>query len=443
MSYFGTDGIRKKAEELTPALLKAIAKGLADYAESLGKDGTIKVLLGGDTRESTEWILSELETDLESLGLDFGSVGVFPTPGISHVFYEMGFDFAIDVTASHNPWTDNGIKIMERGKTSGIKLSEKGREFVDKAIDEKIDYKTVAVAMREDLHDEAVDIYKKHLESFAEGADFTGLKIGLDCANGATGVIGGEIFEKLGAKVFVINNDTNYGRNINNDCGSTHIETIAKFVVENNLDFGMAFDGDGDRILMVDKNGQVVDGDEMIVIVAEHLGLDKVAATVMANQGLLEWAKKKDVYVEVTPVGDSHVAAAMREKNILIGGEQNGHVVLPHQPTGDGMATGLMISGIIAKTGKGLDELAAAMKKLPQVTINITASAEQKETLKNSESAKKILLEYNEKLATISGRLLVRPSGTEALVRITMWGEDETKIQTLVEELADALKGTL
>ena len=436
MSYFGTDGIRKKASEFTPEFLRAVAKGLANYGESLKPEGGIKVLIGGDTRESSEAMIRDFEEAFESLGVEYGSVGVLSTPAISYVFYEMGFDFAIDITASHNPWTDNGIKIFERGSKGSIKLSDAGREFIEKAIEAGQDYPVVATELRENLHDEAVEIYLEHLRSFVGDASFAGMKIGLDCANGATSVVNKRIFEEFGAEVMLINCNENYGQVINKDCGSTHIEALQKIVVENHLDFGAAFDGDGDRVLMVDKNGDAVDGDQMIVILAESMGLKSAAVTVMANQGIFDWAKRTGVSLEVTPVGDENVAEAMRTKGIMIGGEQSGHVILPNEATGDGMATALVIAAVIAKNGKSLDELASSMTRFPQITVNIRATEKQKAMLKTSNKIKSLLLEYDQKIAANNGKLLVRPSGTESLVRITVWGKDEAKITTLADELA-------
>ncbi len=438
MKYFGTDGIRQKAEKFTPEFLTRIVAGLVDYAGD-----NIKVLLGGDTRESTEWILADLESACETFGVEYGNVGVLPTPAINYCFYAMGFDFAIDVTASHNPYIDNGIKILERGKTSGQKLCDEGCKTIEKAIDSEKTYALASPTLREDLHEEAVNLYKEHLKNYLGTTDFTGLKIGMDCANGATSVVNKTIFEELGATVELINADENFGQKINNNCGSTHLEPLKELVTSKNLDFGVAYDGDGDRCLMVNKNGIEVDGDEIIPILANYLKLDKIAITVMANQGILNWAKENNIETEITPVGDSNVALAMREKNIQIGGEQSGHVILPGEATGDGILTTLMVTKVITETKKPLEELASIITKYPQVIVNMDATPEQKVGLKTSEKAKQLLLDYNKKLEPVSGRLLVRPSGTENLIRISMWGEDEKTITDLANELKDKLGETL
>ncbi len=433
MKYFGTDGIRQKAEQFTTSFLASIVKGVVDY-----KGNNIKVLIGGDTRESTERILADLTASLEFFNIEYGNVGVLSTPAINYCFNKMGFDIAIDVTASHNPYTDNGIKIFERGETSPQKLSQKGCEIVENAIDEAESYSLTKQNEIKDLHEEAIKIYKEHLKSYIGNADLSNLHIGLDCANGATSALGKTVFEEYGAKVELINADSSYGTKINYECGSTHLEALTELVKTQNLDFGIAFDGDGDRVLMIDQNGQVVDGDQIIAIIANQLNLNSVAVTVMANQGILNWAKEQNIALEITAVGDSNVAAAMREKNIAIGGEQSGHIILPGEATGDGMLVALLICKIAKTTQKSLADLASVITKFPQVILSLDASPVQKQHLENPE-AKALLDEYTEKLQSTSGRLLVRPSGTENLIRITMWGEDEEKITLLANELKNKL----
>lgn len=434
MKYFGTDGIRQKADAFTPEFINSIITGLVDYA-----GGEIKVLIGGDTRESSEWILQDLANALESLGIEYSSVGVLPTPAINYCFYKMDFDFAIDVTASHNPYTDNGIKIFERGPSSGIKLTPAGCEKIEQAIAEHKTVELVATADREDLHADAVELYKTHLKTYLGDANFSGLAIGLDCANGAMSAISSAVFEELGATVSLINSDATYSQKINQNCGSTHPEQLVELVTKNNLDFGIAFDGDGDRCLLVDKLGNLVDGDQIIAIIANYLNLDKIAVTVMANQGILNWAKENHIETEITAVGDSNVAEAMKLHSIKLGGEQSGHIILPNEPTGDGMLTSLMMTKIIAETKTPLETLAKIFKKLPQVMINLSASPEQKQNLKTSAEVKNLLLSYGEKLKSVEGRLLVRPSGTENLIRLTMWGNDEQEITSLCDELKNKL----
>ena len=434
MKYFGTDGIRQEADKFTSEFLAKIIRGLVDHAGN-----NIKVMLGGDTRESTEWILQDLSSALETYGIEYSSVGILPTPAINYCFYEMGFDYAIDVTASHNPYTDNGIKIFERGKEKGQKLSQPACEAIEKSLSEPITYEPVATTYREDLHSEALELYKNHLKDYLGETNLNGLTVAIDCANGATSVIGESIFNDLGAETQLIHADSNYNTTINQDCGSTHLESLQKLVTNNNLDLGVAFDGDGDRTLLIDKEGNEIDGDQIIAIIANYLNLDKIAVTVMANQGLLNWAKAANITTEITAVGDSNVAEAMRTQNIQIGGEQSGHIILPNEPTGDGMLTALMLTKIMAETGKSLHDLASIYQKSPQVIVNLSATPEQKESLKTSDQAKQLLLDYGKKLESESGRLLVRPSGTEPLIRITLWGTDEASITALANELKTKL----
>ena len=438
MKYFGTDGIRQEASKFTTEFLTKIIKGLVDYAGD-----NVKVLLGGDTRESTEWILTDLESACETFGLEYGNVGVLPTPAINYCFYEMGFDFAIDVTASHNPYTDNGIKIFERGTTTGQKLCETGCETIERAIESEQSYALVSPTIREDLHEEAINLYLSHLTSYIGETTFKNLHLGMDCANGATSVINKTVFESLGAKVELINANSNYSTAINASCGSTHLEPLKSLVLNQHLDFGIAFDGDGDRCLMIDHQGNEIDGDQIIAILANHLSLKQIAVTVMANQGLLNWAKEADIKTEITAVGDSNVAEAMRLNHIPIGGEQSGHIILPNESTGDGMLTALMVTKVIAKSHESLHDLASIFTKSPQVIVNISATPEQKSALKTSDQTKQLLLEYSKKLEPLNGRLLVRPSGTEPLIRITMWGNDASAIDTLVNELKDQLMSLL
>ncbi|MBQ1373178.1 phosphoglucosamine mutase [Candidatus Saccharibacteria bacterium] len=439
MKYFGTDGIRQPSDKFTPEFVTSIVKGLSDYAGN-----TAKVLIAGDTRESTEWILADLESALETFGLDYGNAGVLPTPAINYCFPEMGFDYAIDVTASHNPYTDNGIKIFERSPSgTGVKLSKKGREVIESSLESGQTYTLVSPTIREDLHTEAVTLYQNHLIDYLGSANFADLNIGMDCANGATSVINKNIFEQFGANVTLININDTYNTNINKDCGSTHLGQLQHLVTTNSLDFGVAFDGDGDRVLMVDHAGNIVDGDQIIAILAEYLHLDSIAVSVMANQGLLNWASSADIRVEITPVGDSNVAEAMQKYNIPIGGEQSGHIILPGEATGDGMLTALMVTKAVAATGKSLQDLAAIMAKSPQVNLTMSATPAQKSSLATSDVVKSTISQFEQKVKSVNGRLLVRPSGTEPLIRITIWGDDEKTITALAEELKEKLSKNL
>lgn len=442
MAYFGTDGIRGKAEIFTKEFLEKVIFGLGVHGK--------KILIGGDTRESTERILRDLEEILRRAGtLRVATVGVLPTPAINYVFYNLGFDFAIDVTASHNPYTDNGIKIFERGEKFGIKLGEERKRKIEEALANdnslsNIFSETQEAVRVEDLKKEGRDVYLKHLSEVLGEVDFSGLKIGLDFANGATGIISKEVFLERGAEVLEINNDVNYGKKINDGAGSTHIEGLVQLVKENGLDFGAAFDGDGDRVLFVDKNGEVVDGDQILAILAKYFKLDKIVATVMANQGLLNFGEREGVEIIITDVGDQNVFREMNERGVKIGGEQSGHIILPNEAMGDGILTALTITKIMSEEKKSLTELASEMKKFPQVNLTIEASPSEKEKLKSSLKIRSLIECYEKQLEEeTGGRILVRPSGTEALIRITLWGEEEEKIRGIGGEISEKLKEEL
>ncbi len=395
--------------------------------------------------------MREFEEALESIGVDHGNVGVLPTPGINYAFFEMGYDLAIDVTASHNPYTDNGIKIFERGAKQGRKLSAVGVEIVENALDKYEGLDTYGVELAEDLHEDALERYLTHLKNYVvkvgpvemgerKKVDFSGMRIGMDCANGATSVVGARVFRELGAKVSVINSDARYGRKINDGCGSTHLEELAELVRREGLDFGVAFDGDGDRCLMVDGEGETVDGDQMIAVLTEYLGLPSAVVTVMANQGLTKWAEAKGVELVVTDVGDQNVALAMRERGIVIGGEQSGHIILPGEAMGDGMLTALVMAKVVAESGESLAKLAGVMEKMPQVLVNAEVGEEVKRAFSEGEMAE-LIGEYEEELGERGWKLLVRASRTEPLVRVTIRGDDEGEITAKAKEIAQKLKG--
>ncbi len=430
--YFGTDGIRGKAEMFTGDFLEHIVRGL-------GVNGK-RVLIGGDTRESTERILENLEKSLGNNGArEVGVIEVFPTPGINYVMYALVYDYAIDVTASHNPYTDNGIKIFEYSDNGGVKLSEEGRERIEAELsnDSPLDLSlSEGSTMVYDERFRGGEYYKTHLRDYIAQAHFNGFNIVMDCANGATGVIGEAVFAEFGASVTTINNDVEYGIRINDGVGSTHLKGLIKKVKEGGFSFGVAFDGDGDRCMLVDETGNVVDGDQVLAILTEYLKLDKLVTTVMANQGLLSWGQEKGIEIVTADVGDQNVAAEMRARGIQIGGEQSGHIILPGEAMGDGMLTALLVAKAMAESGKTLSELAATIKKSPQVMLNVPASREKKESFKASDQVQAILDEYTKKLSGVHGRVLVRPSGTEDLLRITMWGDSQETINTLAGELA-------
>ena len=525
IKYFGTDGIRQKAEAFTPGFIQAVTLGIVRYLgnakeDESGLERPARVLIGGDTRESTEWMIRYFEEALETVGIDHGTVGVLPTPAINYAFYEMGYDLAIDITASHNPYTDNGIKIFERGDTIGgleatmpggvafsgtgtndsgenlshlvkkypygIKLSQSGVNAIENALENESGFDTHSPEFREDLHGDALSRYLDHLRTYLaqfgpattsvrQKPDFSGLRIGLDLACGATSVTAKQIFEELGAEVIAIHEDANFGEKINAGCGSTHLESLIQLVKEKQLDFGAAFDGDGDRCLMIDHDGQIIDGDDMIVILANYLGIPEVCVTIMANKGLLRWAEKTGIKIAMTDVGDQNVSAKMREDGILLGGEQSGHIILPGEPMGDGVLTALVITKILSeardkfnhedtlltnyqtiqdekngqtsenseRTLPTLSTLCQNFQKLPQTIKNQPVDSQTKQAFRNlSETAQQFITTETENLPA-GWSINIRASGTEDLVRITIWGDDAEAIQKTADAIAERLTKTV
>ncbi len=433
--YFGTDGIRGKAEIFTGDFIERIVRGL----NVSGK----RVLIGGDTRESTEEILEKFRRALDNNGAtEVGMAGVMTTPGINYAFYYLGYDYAVDVTASHNPYTDNGIKIFEPGDGHGVKLGFEAQGRIEQEIDNNSP-SSLEIPQIETQHfndrERALNYYIQHLGQYVGDTRLDGFKVALDCANGATGTVGGVVFEKLGASVYVINDDTSYGRKINDGAGSTHIESLQEIMKSGEYHLGAAFDGDGDRCLLVDETGEVIDGDQILTILAKYLKLDKIVTTVMANQGLLNWGADNSVEVVTTDVGDQNVAKEMQARGIKLGGEQSGHIILPGEPMGDGMLTALMVAKSMKESMRKLSGLAGLMEKSPQVMINMPATDDEKALFKKLNDTETIIDGYAKKLKDIHGRVLVRPSGTEPVIRITMWGDEQDTITALAGELAEKL----
>ena len=441
--YFGTDGIRGKNEKFSEDFVNNLGNAFAKYLYDKTKKP--KIVIGGDTRESTKLIKEILNKNLLNNGIDIIDVGIIPTPAISFLTSYFRADSSIMITASHNPPTDNGIKI----------LNENGEKMDDFSIDEIETYMDIEAVVNNECKgflyesiDKAQGAYIDHLIKTIP-CSLKGLSIGLDCANGATSSVAKTLFEKKGADITMINNDGNYGTKINNKCGSTYLDKIRDLVLKNKLDFGAAFDGDGDRCLFIDNEGNEVDGDETVAIISNYLKnkgelvSNKVVSTVMANQGLINYAKKNDIELIATSVGDSFVYAEMKKQNIEIGGEQSGHIIMPNQKTGDGLLTSLFLASIMKEKNKKLSELSKVMTKSPQIIVNIGADTLDKENFKIDKEIKKILKEYDTKIKKEQGRILVRPSGTESLIRVTIWGNDKNTIENISNEISKTIKERL
>lgn len=446
---FGTDGVRGIAnKELTPELAFEIGQaGAYVLTGSTGKKPVI--LVGKDTRISGDILECALTAGLCGVGAKVVSAGVIPTPAIAYLVRRFGFDAGVMISASHNPFEHNGIKFFSG---EGYKLKDETEEKIEAIILDKAE--EVKRAVCEDIgHREEdyslADEYIKFAMSVTD-VRFDGIKIAIDCANGSASVTAKRALEGLGAEVFVTC-DKPDGININKDCGSTHIENLAAFVKETKADVGLAFDGDADRVLAVDENGDMVDGDKIMAVCAldmrsrGKLEDNTVVATVMSNLGFFKMGEKEKLNIKRTKVGDRYVLEEMLKCGHKIGGEQSGHVILlDHNTTGDGLVTGITLVSVMKRTGRKLSDLASVMKVYPQVLINAKVKNEFK-----SEDKYMAVPEIREKISELeaafagSGRVLIRPSGTEPLVRVMIEGQNEEEIKRYAEELAHLMEEKL
>lgn len=435
---FGTDGVRGIANtELT-----------GEIAYKLGRSGAFvltdgahkpKIVVGMDTRVSGDMLEAALVAGILSVGAQAICLGVVPTPAVAYLTRKYGADAGIVISASHNPVEYNGIKFFDN---NGFKLSDELEDTIQAVIESG--FKEVPSPIAGDLgkktvNDNAVEDYMEFAKSTISG-DLKGLKIALDCANGASYITSVKAIRALGAEVLVINNDPD-GININKDCGSTHPEHLMAFVKENHCNLGLAFDGDADRCLAVDEKGNLINGDFMIAICAKHLKSigkltkDTVVVTVMSNLGLDIAMKQEKIVTVKTKVGDRYVLEKMQQEGYSLGGEQSGHVIfLDFNTTGDGLVSGLQLATVIKETGKPLSELAAMMTELPQVLVNATVPSGKKDIHETDSEIVEEIKKIEEKLDGC-GRVLIRPSGTEPLVRVMLEG----KVQSQLDEMAHAL----
>lgn len=444
---FGTDGVRGVANtELTPELAYSIGRAGA-YVLTKQANGRAKILVGRDTRISGPLLECALVAGMCSVGADVVISGVIPTPAIAYLVRTEGFDAGVMISASHNPYEHNGIKYFSG---SGYKLSDEIEEEIEAIILDN------AVEIENPTHEKVGNVTydyslcDKYIE-FAKSTidcDLSGMKIAIDCANGASSVTAEKTLKGLGAEVTVINN-TPDGININNNCGSTHIEGLMELVKNGNFDGGLAFDGDADRVLAVDSNGELVDGDKIMTICGLDmkergiLAKNTIVATVMSNLGLFVMGEKCDVNIPRTKVGDRYVLEEMLKEGYSIGGEQSGHVIfLEHNTTGDGLVTGLQLMSVVKRTGRSMAELATAMDTFPQVLINAKIKNENKEKYKEDAEIMAVITAMEEEFAS-TGRVLIRPSGTEPLVRVMIEGKNVDVITEKARMLADLLEKKL
>lgn len=443
---FGTDGARGIANtELTCELAMSIGRAAA-YVLTKHAVSRPKVVIGMDTRVSSSMLEMALASGMCSFGADVILLGFIPTPAVAYLIPEVGADAGIMISASHNPCEYNGIKIFDR---NGFKLPDNIEEEIEAIVlDNAVEIKLPtgggigSIYFRHDYRDK----YIEHVLSTVEdGVRLDGMRIAIDCANGSASQTAERIFTSMGATCFMLHNRPN-GININEHCGSTHMDDLIDFVNANDVDLGLAFDGDSDRCLAVDEKGKVIDGDKMIAVFAKELKRlgqlngNTAVVTVMTNIGFKKFAKENEIEVAETGVGDRYVLENMLKNDFSIGGEQSGHIIFKkYATTGDGQLSGLQFAAAMARTGKTASKLAEAMTSYPQVLVNVTISNDKKSLVKTDDAIIAAIKDAEEKLGE-NGRLLVRASGTEPLIRVMAEGEDIVYINDIVNTVADVIK---
>lgn len=445
MALFGTDGIRGLANiDLTAeiALDVSVAAAHVLVESSSNKDHRPTAIVGQDSRASGEFLEAAVVAGLTSAGINVYRVGVLPTPAIAHLVAESRCDLGVMISASHNAMPDNGIKLFARG---GGKLDDAIEARIEARMGEDWKRPTGCGVGRAINDESATERYLKHLLASVE-TPLKGLKIVVDCANGASSVVAPEAYRRAGAEVIAIFNKPD-GWNINQDCGSTHLQQLRTAVIKEGADLGIAHDGDADRCLAIDSAGNEIDGDHILTILARgfkargKLTANTVVATVMSNLGFIHAMKESGIDVVTTPVGDRYVLENMIANDYSLGGEQSGHVIMRDLAnTGDGVLTALQIMQEVVRTGKTLQELAATMVRFPQVLINVKDV--KKERLQESAAISSAVKAAEDRLGD-SGRVLLRASGTEALVRVMVEAASDSLAEEVARQLADIVKSEL
>ena len=439
MALFGTDGVRGVAgvdltAELAFNLSTAAASVLADLGEFAGHRPT--AIVGQDSRASGQYLEEAICRGLSSAGIDVYRVGILPTPAISFLVKDRGADLGVMISASHNPASDNGIKFFDR---SGSKLADQIEAKIESVLGKTVESTNGAGRVIEDL--EAKESYIQNLLKSLDG-NLSGLKVVVDCANGAASFVAPDVLKRAGAEVIAISASPN-GLNINDNCGSTHLENLIEAVKSQGADIGIAHDGDADRVLAIDEKGSVIDGDFILGILAQDMELPTktVVGTVMTNLGLIKALEEKGIKFIATAVGDRYVLEEMLAGGHLLGGEQSGHIIMSkYANTGDGLLTALQLISKLKKSGKSASELASFMKRYPQVLINVSGVA--KEKLASNQVIAKAVSDTQQRLED-KGRVLLRASGTEALIRVMIEAQDLSLAQELASELATLVKSEL
>ena len=450
--YFGTDGIRRIANtELTPELVYKVAKAGA-YVLSKHTDHTPTILIGRDTRISGTLIESAMTAGFLSYGANVKLLGVIPTPAVAYLTRKLNADASVVISASHNTFEFNGIKFFSN---KGMKIPDTLEEEIEEVMESgKLDELTAknekigTSEYRLDLIDEYVYFFRKNFDDSIDKYINDDFIVGIDTANGSTYQVAEKVFKALGVKHKIINNNPD-GININQNCGSTHLGNLKKFVVENKLNLGIAYDGDGDRCLAVDEFGNEIDGDKLLAIISTNLrkkgklNKDTIVATVMSNLGLNKFTRDNGLELLQTKVGDRYVLEEMLKDGFNLGGEQSGHVILlDYNPTGDGILTSLMLIQTILEEGKKASELADMVKLYPQILVNAKVNSDKKYQYKEDKEINDAIDKLEKEFAG-NGRVLIRPSGTEPLVRVMIEGEDQEYITKKAQEIASLIENKL
>jgi len=439
---FGTDGIRGKANAAPMTAETALRVGMAAGLHFRRGRHRHRVLIGKDTRLSGYMLEAALTAGFISMGMDVIIVGPMPTPAVAILTRSMRCDLGVMLSASHNPFEDNGIKLFG---PDGYKLSDEVEEQIEEHVAHGLPTKLAAPAdlgrakRLHDVHGRYTEFVKS---TFPKGLTLQGMRIVLDCANGAAYKVAPEVLWELGAEVIPLGDNPD-GININQDCGSTAPEAMCRAVQEYRADFGIALDGDADRALIADETGTLIDGDQLMAIVAKNwqangkLRKDGIVATVMSNMGLERYLNGLGLTLERTRVGDRYVVEYMRRHGYNIGGEQSGHIIFSdHATTGDGTIAALQVLAVIVASGKRASEVCVAFEPMPQLLRNVRFQGG--EPLENG-TVQQLITDCQHRLGN-SGRLLIRPSGTEPVIRVMAEGEDESLIGKVVEEICDAIR---
>jgi len=442
MALFGTDGVRGLAnKDLTAELALDLAVAAAHILAEKGVFQSTpahkpRAIVGQDSRASGEFLEAAVVAGLLSAGVDVFRVGVLPTPAIAHLVAESGADLGVMISASHNAMPDNGIKFFAKG---GGKLDDALEAAIEARLGEPWDRPTGNGVGRVVDDQSAYEQYIYHLLGSLK-TSLHGIKVVVDCANGASSEVAPAVYRRAGAEVIAIHNTPN-GWNINDGCGSTHMDDLIAEVKKQGADLGIAHDGDADRCLAVDAHGNVIDGDFILAILASHMKVPAVVGTVMSNLGFVKALEAMNIKVEKTAVGDRYVLENMLANNHVLGGEQSGHIIMrEHANTGDGVLTALQLMQVMAATKKPLAELASVMKRFPQVLVNVKDVDKSK--LDTAEKIAASIAAHEAALGN-SGRVLVRASGTESLVRVMVEAEDLAQAEKIAADIAEIVKSEL